>query len=126
MSFILLEFASLAAAPANPIWRDLSEAPENRLEAHPKCRIARCRVPNAALRVDNRPVRAEREHPRNAASKGAPVWDKNRAETKRIVRENKLVTVCEEAGCPNIGECWAKKHATFMIMGDTCTRLCLL
>jgi len=46
------------------------------------------------------------------------------AETNRIVRENRLVTVCEEAGCPNIGECWEKKHATFMIMGDTCTRAC--
>jgi lipoyl synthase len=46
------------------------------------------------------------------------------AETSRIVRENRLVTVCEEAGCPNIGECWEKKHATFMIMGDTCTRAC--
>jgi len=45
-------------------------------------------------------------------------------ETQKIVRENKLVTVCEEAGCPNIGECWSKKHATFMIMGDTCTRAC--
>jgi lipoic acid synthetase len=45
-------------------------------------------------------------------------------ETRRIVRENRLVTVCEEAGCPNIGECWEKKHATFMIMGDTCTRAC--
>jgi lipoic acid synthetase len=44
--------------------------------------------------------------------------------TQSIVRENKLVTVCEEAGCPNIGECWEKKHATFMIMGDTCTRAC--
>jgi lipoyl synthase len=51
---------------------------------------------------------------------GSAEW----AETKRIVRENKLVTVCEEASCPNIGECWAKKHATFMIMGDTCTRAC--
>ena len=40
------------------------------------------------------------------------------------MRENGLVTVCEEAGCPNIGECWEKKHATFMIMGDTCTRAC--
>jgi lipoic acid synthetase len=40
------------------------------------------------------------------------------------VKENGLVTVCEEAGCPNIGECWEKKHATFMIMGDTCTRAC--
>jgi len=46
------------------------------------------------------------------------------AETQRIVRENGLHTVCEEAGCPNIGECWEKKHATFMIMGDTCTRAC--
>jgi lipoyl synthase len=46
------------------------------------------------------------------------------AETRRIVREHRLVTVCEEAGCPNIGECWDKKHATFMIMGDTCTRAC--
>jgi len=40
------------------------------------------------------------------------------------VRANKLVTVCEEAGCPNIGECWSKRHATFMILGDTCTRAC--
>jgi lipoic acid synthetase len=46
------------------------------------------------------------------------------AETQRIVRQHRLVTVCEEAGCPNIGECWEKKHATFMIMGDTCTRAC--
>ena len=45
-------------------------------------------------------------------------------ETKRIVREGRLTTVCEEAGCPNIGECWTKKHATLMIMGDTCTRAC--
>ncbi|MCF6322479.1 MAG: lipoyl synthase, partial [Rhizobiaceae bacterium] len=45
-------------------------------------------------------------------------------ETRKIVKENGLVTVCEEAGCPNIGECWSKKHATMMIMGDTCTRAC--
>src|ERR1700739_407360 len=45
-------------------------------------------------------------------------------DTQRIVRANGLHTVCEEAGCPNIGECWEKKHATFMIMGDTCTRAC--
>src|SRR5690606_37716809 len=60
-----------------------------------------------------------------------PDWIRVRApgsaayqETRRIVRENGLVTVCEEAGCPNIGECWSKRHATFMIMGDTCTRAC--
>src|SRR2546422_8795332 len=46
------------------------------------------------------------------------------AETRRIVRGNGLHTVCVEANCPNIGECWEKKHATFMIMGDTCTRAC--
>ena len=46
------------------------------------------------------------------------------AETQKLVRDKKLVTVCEEASCPNIGECWSKKHATFMIMGDTCTRAC--
>ncbi len=45
-------------------------------------------------------------------------------ETRSIVKEHKLVTVCEEAGCPNIGECWDKKHATFMIMGEICTRAC--
>ena len=46
------------------------------------------------------------------------------AETRQIVREGKLTTVCEEAGCPNIGECWEKRHATMMIMGDICTRAC--
>ncbi len=46
------------------------------------------------------------------------------AETRRIVREHGLKTVCEEAACPNIGECWTKRHATLMIMGDTCTRAC--
>ena len=51
---------------------------------------------------------------------GSAKW----AETQKIVKAEKLVTVCEEAGCPNIGECWEKKHATFMIMGDTCTRAC--
>ncbi len=45
-------------------------------------------------------------------------------ETRAIVRENNLVTVCEEASCPNIGECWSQRHATFMILGDTCTRAC--
>ena len=51
---------------------------------------------------------------------GSPVYE----ETRKIVSENGLVTVCQEAGCPNIGECWSKKHATMMIMGDTCTRAC--
>src|SRR3979411_345681 len=67
----------------------------------------------------------------DALSPPKPDWIRVRApnsrgyaDTRRIVKENGLVTVCEEAGCPNIGECWDKKHATFMIMGDTCTRAC--
>jgi lipoic acid synthetase len=60
-----------------------------------------------------------------------PEWLRVRApgsagylETQKIVKTNKLTTVCEEAACPNIGECWSQKHATMMIMGDTCTRAC--
>ena len=44
--------------------------------------------------------------------------------TNKILKRNGLITVCEEASCPNISECWQKKHATFMILGDTCTRAC--
>ncbi|MDC0057122.1 lipoyl synthase [Alphaproteobacteria bacterium] len=44
--------------------------------------------------------------------------------TRNIIKKNNLITVCEEAACPNISECWQKKHATFMILGDTCTRAC--
>jgi len=60
-----------------------------------------------------------------------PSWLKVKAPTSKtyfetldIVKEHNLVTVCQEAACPNIGECWSKKHATFMILGDTCTRAC--
>ena len=60
-----------------------------------------------------------------------PNWLKVKAPTSKtyfetldIVKEHNLVTVCQEAACPNIGECWSKKHATFMILGDTCTRAC--
>ena len=55
-----------------------------------------------------------------AKAPGSPIY----AETKAIVKENNLVTVCEEAACPNIGECWSQKHATFMILGEICTRAC--
>ena len=53
----------------------------------------------------------------------APVSKEYQA-TRKIVEDHKLVTVCQEASCPNIGECLAKKHATFMIMGEICTRAC--
>ncbi len=78
----------------------------------------RPRHPEKAHRPDN-PVLRKPDWIRVKAP-GSPGY----AETKRIVREHGLHTVCEEAGCPNIGECWTKKHATMMIMGDTCTRAC--
>ena len=60
-----------------------------------------------------------------------PAWIRVKApnhpvyhETRALMRDNKLVTVCEEAACPNIGECWSQRHATMMIMGETCTRAC--
>jgi lipoic acid synthetase len=79
----------------------------------------------------NRPRHPEKVHRPDQPTLRKPGWIRVKApvsagyvETQRIVRENGLHTVCEEAGCPNIGECWEKKHATFMIMGDTCTRAC--
>jgi lipoyl synthase len=78
----------------------------------------RPRHPEKAHRPDT-PILRKPEWIRVKAP-GSPVY----RETQAIVKENGLVTVCEEAGCPNIGECWSKKHATMMIMGDTCTRAC--
>jgi lipoic acid synthetase len=77
------------------------------------------------------PRHPEKAHRPDSAVLRKPDWirvkapvSKGYAATHAIVRENGLHTVCEEAGCPNIGECWEKKHATFMILGDTCTRAC--
>lgn len=81
--------------------------------------------------VENKP-----RHPEKALKPDTPIlrkpdWIRVRApggaayaETQRIVRAHGLATVCEEAGCPNIGECWSKRHATMMIMGEVCTRAC--
>jgi lipoic acid synthetase len=86
--------------------------------------------------LSDRSKEARARHPEKAYRPDAPLqrkpaWIRVKAptspiyrETRAIVRENGLHTVCEEAGCPNIGECWAKRHATMMIMGDTCTRAC--
>jgi lipoic acid synthetase len=78
-----------------------------------------------------RPRHPEKAHRPDQPSARRPDWIRVKApvsrgfiETRDIVRANGLHTVCEEAACPNIGECWEKKHATFMIMGDTCTRAC--
>jgi lipoyl synthase len=78
-----------------------------------------------------RPRHPEKAHRPDTPLLKKPDWIRVKAPvsrgytaTREIVRANGLHTVCEEAGCPNIGECWDKKHATFMIMGDTCTRAC--
>jgi lipoyl synthase len=89
-----------------------------------------------AVVLDTTISRQARRHPEKAHRPDTPIgkkpdWIRVKApvskgylETRAIVRAHGLHTVCEEAGCPNIGECWEQKHATFMIMGDTCTRAC--
>ncbi len=89
-----------------------------------------------ATLIDTSPGERRPRHPEKQSRPDTevlrkPAWIRVRApvsegyqETRRIVKEARLHTVCEEAGCPNIGECWTKKHATMMIMGDTCTRAC--
>jgi lipoic acid synthetase len=82
------------------------------------------------------PARARPRHPEKARLPDTPVlpkpaWIRVRAPgahafdtTRDILRAHRLTTVCEEAACPNIGECWGKRHATFMLMGEICTRAC--
>ncbi len=85
-----------------------------------------------SLTTENkRPRHPEKAHKPDNPVKRKPAWIRVKApvsrayhETRRIVREHNLHTVCEEAACPNIGECWAKGHATMMIMGGVCTRAC--
>ncbi len=81
--------------------------------------------------IEERLRHPEKAHKPDQEVKRKPKWIRVKAptspeyhETRKIVRDNSLVTVCEEAACPNIGECWAKRHATMMIMGDICTRAC--
>ncbi len=82
--------------------------------------------------LDNRPRHPEKAHKPDTPVLKKPDWIRVRlppsspqyAETRAILRRHGLHTVCEEAGCPNIAECWAGRHATMMIMGDTCTRAC--
>jgi lipoic acid synthetase len=73
----------------------------------------------------------EKAHRPDNPAPRKPAWIRVKApvskeyhETRKVVRDHNLHTVCEEAGCPNIGECWEKRHATMMIMGETCTRAC--
>lgn len=89
-----------------------------RIEIDHRTRRGAARHPEKAHRADNPPTRK-------------PAWIRVKApthpvyyETRALMRQNRLVTVCEEAACPNIGECWSARHATMMIMGDVCTRAC--
>ncbi|KCZ94636.1 lipoyl synthase [Hyphomonas johnsonii] len=86
--------------------------------------------------IDLSPSGRKHRHPEKQARPDTPLMRKpdwirvkaptsaGYAETREIVKSKGLITVCEEAGCPNIGECWEKKHATMMILGDVCTRAC--
>src|SRR5919206_2550413 len=85
---------------------------------HPEKARDAVRHPEKANRPDN-PIQRKPDWIRVKAPTH-PVYH----ETRALMRENRLVTVCEEAACPNIGECWSQRHATMMIMGDTCTRAC--
>ena len=91
------------------------------------------------IEIDHRrtaPLAGAARHPEKAHRPDNPIqrkpaWIRVKApnhpvyqETRSLLRENRLVTVCEEAACPNIGECWSQRHATMMIMGDVCTRAC--
>ena len=92
-------------------------------------------APPTHLVIDHRTEAALR-HPEKAHRPDNPIqrkpaWIRVKApthpvyhQTRALMRENRLHTVCEEAACPNIGECWSQRHATMMIMGDTCTRAC--
>lgn len=78
-----------------------------------------------------RPRHPEKSHRPDNPIQRKPAWIRVKApnhpvyyETRALLREHRLHTVCEEAACPNIGECWSVRHATMMIMGDTCTRAC--
>jgi lipoic acid synthetase len=79
----------------------------------------------------NRPRHPEKINKPINPTKKKPEWIRSKLSnskefflTKTIVNQNNLVTVCQEANCPNITECWSKRHATFLIMGNTCTRAC--
>jgi lipoic acid synthetase len=87
------------------------------------------------LTPDKRPRHPEKANRPDSEVLRKPSWIRAKApgtgpeagvygETKKIIKDNNLVTVCEEAACPNIGECWSQRHATMMIMGEICTRAC--
>ncbi len=83
------------------------------------------------ITIDHRLRHPEKAHRPDNPIQRKPDWIRVRApnhpiyhETRKLMRDNGLTTVCEEAACPNIGECWSQRHATMMIMGEICTRAC--
>jgi len=83
------------------------------------------------IEIDHRVRHPEKQHRADNPISRKPVWIRVKApthpvylETRALMREKRLVTVCEEAACPNIGECWSQRHATMMICGEICTRAC--
>ncbi len=83
------------------------------------------------IEIDHRVRHPEKQHRPDNPIARKPSWIRVKApthpvyhETRALMREQKLTTVCEEAACPNIGECWSQRHATMMIMGEICTRAC--
>jgi lipoic acid synthetase len=83
------------------------------------------------IEIDHRIRHPEKQHRADNPISRKPAWIRVKApthpvylETRALMREKKLVTVCEEAACPNIGECWSQRHATMMICGEICTRAC--
>ncbi|OYY03685.1 MAG: lipoyl synthase, partial [Acidocella sp. 35-58-6] len=83
------------------------------------------------IEIDHRLRHPEKQHRADNPISRKPAWIRVKAptspvyhETHALMRANGLVTVCEEAACPNIGECWSQRHATMMIMGEICTRAC--
>ena len=90
-----------------------------------------CPRMSTRLVIDHRLRHPEKAHRPDNPVQRKPPWIRVKAPThpvyhatRTLMRANGLVTVCEEAACPNIGECWSQRHATMMIMGDTCTRAC--
>ncbi|WP_234732303.1 lipoyl synthase [Acidocella facilis] len=83
------------------------------------------------IEIDHRVRHPEKQHRKDNPIARKPDWIRVKApthpvyhETRALMRDKKLTTVCEEAACPNIGECWSQRHATMMIMGEICTRAC--
>jgi len=119
-----LEIDHRPAAPRHP-----EKAPTG-AAGHPE------KAPTGAARHPEKAPTGAARHPEKAHRPDNPIqrkpaWIRVKApthpvyhETRALMRENRLVTVCEEAACPNIGECWSQRHATMMIMGGTCTRAC--